>query len=271
MWAAAAASVAIGACGAPGTNAAAAANQATLNTIAWAPFGRSEIGWSTYYPRIAVEIGTTCAAPTTGFATALAKWQQRHGRLASGVFEPLTFAAMKTRWQMARPFTRINGRTACPLAPPVTMLQRSSVAEGYGGKTVLLRSGTLQAYRAMVAAARSDPGVAAEKRSFQLFSGFRDPAGDAQRCALEGNCNGIVRATCSAHRTGLALDLWVGQAAGFGPDSSADINRAAMVKSAAYRWLLVNAQRFGFVNYVFEPWHWEWTGEAVVIAGTAPG
>jgi LAS superfamily LD-carboxypeptidase LdcB len=54
----------------------------------------------------------------------------------------------------------------------------------------------------------------------------------------------------------------VGQAPGFGPDSSADPNRLAMTHGAAYRWLLANAGRFGFLNYPFEPWHWEWTGEA---------
>ncbi len=36
-----------------------------------------------------------------------------------------------------------------------------------------------------------------------------------------------------------------------------------MVQTPAYRWLLANARRFGFVNYVFEPWHWEWTGEPI--------
>ena len=28
----------------------------------------------------------------------------------------------------------------------------------------------------------------------------------------------------------------------------------------AYRWLVRYAARFGFVNYAFEPWHWEWVG-----------
>ena len=33
-------------------------------------------------------------------------------------------------------------------------------------------------------------------------------------------------------------------------------------RTAVYRWMVANAARFGFVNYPFEPWHWEWTGEA---------
>ena len=57
------------------------------------------------------------------------------------------------------------------------------------------------------------------------------------------------------------MDVYLGAARGFGPDSSADANRLYLSRSQAYRWLVYNAWRFGFVNYVFEPWHWEWTGE----------
>ena len=121
----------------------------------------------------------------------------------------------------------------------------------------------LAAYRRMAAAARREsPEIAADPRNLTLFSGFRDPAADAARCAREGNCNNVQRATCSAHRTGLAMDVYVGQAPGFPPDSSADANRLYMSRTATYRWLVANADRFGFVPYPFEPWHWEWTGEA---------
>ena len=44
-------------------------------------------------------------------------------------------------------------------------------------------------------------------------------------------------------------------------DSTADPNRLFLSRTVTYRWLLANASRFGFVNYPFEPWHWEWTGE----------
>ena len=59
---------------------------------------------------------------------------------------------------------------------------------------------------------------------------------------------------------GRAMDLYVGQAPGYGPDSTADPNRLVMSKSPAYRWLVANAHRYGFVPYAFEPWHWEWIG-----------
>ena len=95
-----------------------------------------------------------------------------------------------------------------------------------------------------------------------IFSGFRPPLDDDLRCIVEGNCQGVARADCSAHRTGLAMDVYVGQAEGLRPDSSDDSNRRAMTGTAIYRWLVANAARFGFVNYVFEPWHWEWNDPA---------
>jgi D-alanyl-D-alanine carboxypeptidase len=250
----------LSACVTPAPPGALAANTASLTGLAWAPFHRPETGWGVYAPKIAAEISTACPVATPGFAAALATWQRGHRLAPTGVFDPLTFAVMKPKWQSARPFVHIDGRSACP--PPPAILATALPSESYG-KAIRLRPGALVAFRAMLAAARRDPAIAAEPRSLTIFSGYRDPAADAARCATEGNCNGIVRATCSAHRTGLAMDLWVGNAPGQRPDSSADTNRAAMTAGPQYRWLLVNAARFGFVNYVFEPWHWEWTGEAI--------
>ena len=134
----------------------------------------------------------------------------------------------------------------------------------YGGKVMQLRAGALAAYEAMRSAARAeDPRIAADGRLMMLFSAYRSPQFDAARCAREGNCQGIVRASCSAHRTGLAMDLYLGAAPGFAPDSSADANRLFISRGPAYRWMVLNASRFGFVNYPFEPWHWEWTGEPI--------
>lgn len=241
---------------------AAAANAASYATLSWSPFGRAETGWQVYYPRIAAAVASQCAPQTPGFAAAIAVWQRAHRLPGSGVLDAATFGAMKAEWQGARPF--VHASRICPMPPPLTALVQASAAESYGGKAVLLRPRALEAYRAMIAAARkAEPALRREPRAFQIFSGFRDPAADAARCATEGNCQGIVRASCSAHRTGLAMDIWVGQAAGYGPDSSADANRLAMVATPEYRWLLANASRFGFVNYAFEPWHWEWTGEPI--------
>jgi zinc D-Ala-D-Ala carboxypeptidase len=241
---------------------AARANAASLDTLVWAPFGRTETGWASYGPLIARELRTACAPDTPGFAAALAAWAQVQRLPSDGAMNPAVFARLKGVVQTRRPFVRLSAQRVCPNPPAEGAIVQATPAEGYGGKAILLRPGALAAYRRMAAAARAeDPRIAADPRNLTLFSGYRSPAADAARCVSENNCSGLVRATCSAHRTGLAMDLYVGQAPGFGPDSSADVNRRFMSRTPTYRWLVANADRFGFVPYPFEPWHWEWTGE----------
>ena len=241
---------------------AAAANAASLTTIAWAPFGRAETGWETYAPAIARKIATTCAPATPRFAAQLAKWQAAHRLPPTGLVDAPTFEAISKQIQSRRPYVALRAGGTCPAAPEPDRLTVARPVEGYLGKRIVVRPAALAAYRRMVAAARfAVPGLRSDARWLSIFSGFRDPAADAARCATEGNCQGITRAKCSAHRTGLAFDLYVGESPGFGPDNTADGNRRVMVKTSAYKWLLANAGKFGFVNYPFEPWHWEWTGE----------
>lgn len=248
-------------CQAQGWAAAAARNTSTLNTLAWAPFGRNEIGWATYEPIIAQEIGTTCPGDSEGFAAAFAAWQGDQRLLPDGVIKADDFNRMRGVVLMRRPFVKLSAAGVCPDASDVIAEARKE--EGYSGKTVWLRPGALAAYRRMVADARREvPGFADDPFNLTIFSGYRSPSEDAARCAKDGNCDGIVRARCSAHRTGLAADMYMGHAPGYRPDDSADENRRFMSRTATYRWMLRNAHRYGFVNYPFEPWHWEWTGEA---------
>jgi zinc D-Ala-D-Ala carboxypeptidase len=250
-------------CDAPRWEQAARTNATSLRGMPWAPFGRQEHGWETYAPIIAREIQTGCPPHTPGFAGALAAWQERNGYNPDGLVSEFTFVKMKGMVQGRRPILLLSSQGICAPAAQESQLAESVSGEGYMGKAIQLRIGAFASYRRMVAAARAeDPAIAADPRYLTIFSGFRSPAYDAARCAAQGNCNGRERATCSPHRTGLAMDLYVGQAPGFPPDSSADANRLYMTKTPAYRWLLANAHRYGFVNYPFEPWHWEWTGEA---------
>jgi D-alanyl-D-alanine carboxypeptidase len=242
---------------------AAAHNAASLNALDWSPFGRAEKGWDIYAPKVADEIGARCAPETAGFARTLARWQVRHHIGVGGRLDPATFEAMKTLWQGRRPYVALRTGGVCPDAPDLVTLAAAGPEESDGGKIILLRPAALAALRRMVAAARrAVPEAAADPERLMMFSGYRGPADDAARCEIQGNCNGVVRAQCSAHRTGLAVDLVMGAAPGFDLDSSADANRLWQTKTATYRWLAANARRYGFVNYVFEPWHWEWTGEA---------
>ncbi|MDB5423443.1 MAG: D-alanyl-D-alanine carboxypeptidase [Phenylobacterium sp.] len=240
-----------------------AANAASLTALAWAPFRRAEFGWEVYAPLIAREIRTACPPQSPGFAGALAAWERAQGLPGDGTMSEADFQRLKGVMGGRRPFLLLSAKRICPAPPPMTSLEVGRPGEGYSGTVVMLRPAAFAAYRRMVAAARAeDPRIAADPRNLTIFSGFRSPEADAARCVADGNCNGVVRATCSPHRTGLALDMYVGQAPGYGPDSSADPNRLFMSRTPAYRWLVANADRFGFVPYAFEPWHWEWTGEA---------
>jgi D-alanyl-D-alanine carboxypeptidase len=248
-------------CQAPGWTDQAASNAASLRTLAWAPFRRPETGWEIYAPLVAREIATACPPDSSGFAARLAAFERRERLPVDGVLAESDFLRIKGLIQSRRPFLMSTLNAPCPDPPPPRALRASRPGEGYKGSDFRLARRALAAWRRMAAAARAeDPAIAADPDSLTVFSGYRDPAADAARCLAEGNCQGVVRAACSAHRTGRAVDLYVGQAPGYPPDSSADENRLFMSQGPAYRWLVRNADRFGFTNYPFEPWHWEWTG-----------
>jgi D-alanyl-D-alanine carboxypeptidase len=243
-----------------GLNDAAQANAASRSSLYWSPWGRPEVGWRTYEPAIARELGSACPGDSPGFAAALSRWQRAHRLDGDGRLDEATFSTLRTIWASRRPFVRIS-HIACPPGADEAALATGTAADGYEGTVVRLRPGALAAYHRMRAAARRDlpdlaPGL------LTIFSAYRSPERDAARCALEGNCHSITRASCSAHRTGLAMDINLGSAPGYPVDSSADPNRLYMSQTPAYRWLVAHAGEYGFVNYPFEPWHWEWTGEA---------
>ena len=236
-------------------------NAATLRTTTLAPFGRPEQGWQIYEPQVAHTIGTSCAPDTKAFAATLAAWQSRNRLRPTGAVDPATLGAMKFTWQHARPFIAGFEKGACPQAAADANLTDIAKSEGWLGKPGKLHAQALAALRRMAAAARAaDPRIAADRQMLTVVSAFRSPAYDAAKCASEGTCNGIAKARCSAHRTGTAVDLYVGALPGHSPVASDDANRLYQSQTPTYRWLVQNGARFGFVNYVFEPWHWEWVG-----------
>lgn len=257
-------------CPGPGFEAAARQNVVSIHGLEFAPFGRPEHGWEIYAPGIAQEISSECPPETAQFAARLAAWQGRRGLPSSGVMDAGSFSALKNAMQGHRPFLKMRSEGLCPDSPEDDGLAQLSPTESRWDKPVRLRPGALGAYRRMVAEAKREvPQISVEPELLRIFSAYRSPESDGARCATEGNCNGLVRAACSAHRTGLAMDINVGHAPGFGADSTADGNRLYQSRTAVYRWMVANAGRFGFVNYPFEPWHWEWTGEIMTASGSA--
>lgn len=241
---------------------ASAFNAASLRSASWSPFKRAESGWETYAPLVGQTIGTQCAPESAGFSAALARWRGQAGRPAAGRLDAPTLQAMGADWLRRRPFVRAMSGGRCPEPPAAGSVALARPAEGYGSKRVSLRADALAAFRRLRDAARSELAEAAkDTQVLTLVSGYRDPVEEAARCARRA-CDGLTRARCSAHRTGLAMDVYLGEAAGGDPTSSDDANRLRQSRSPAYRWLVRNAGRFGFMPYPFEPWHWEWEGSA---------
>ncbi|HEY8573169.1 M15 family metallopeptidase [Phenylobacterium sp.] len=234
---------------------AARANGAALKDLDWAPFGPPEQGWDVYEPVIAADIGTTCGGGTPGFAAALEAWQAKNGLPATGRIEPATFEKMRVIWMLRRPFVRQTRDGSCPPGASEAALQPAERDEGYWRKQVHLAPQALAAYRRMREAARREvPGAGSDRNFLVLVSGFRAPDAVYVR-------GGAARAGCSAHRTGTALDLYVGALPGSDPTSTADANRSWQAQTPIYRWLTANAGRYGFVGYPYEPWHWEYAGD----------
>ena len=236
------------------------ANAEAAYAMPWTPFGSTEWGWRPYLPLIQHELHTRCGAGTPIFASQLAGFQQTHGLAPTGLLDAATFQVFRGVWQERRPFVMARVGGLCPEPPPINQLGYLVAEEEHADRlTRLLRRDVLDAYRRLVAAARAEvPEVAANPELLQIFSGFRDPEADAARCAQQGNCDGLRRAVCSPHRTGTAVDLYVGQAPGLGVDSTSPASREYMAQTETYRWLVENVGRFGFTPYVFEPWHWEY-------------
>ena len=246
-----------------GLSDAARRNDESLRRLTFAPFRRPETGWEVYEPLMAHEIGTRCGGGSAAFASDLAAWQSAHGLEADGVVSAATFAALKAVWEARRPFVAAN-HAGCPAPPPEASLAVVPAVQSYGGKILRLRPRALAAYEQMLASARAAaPELRADPRLMTVFSAYRSPEYDAARCARDGNCQGVTRASCSPHRTGLAMDIYLGAEPGYGPDSSDDANRLFITHGGAYRWMVENAGRFGFAPYAFEPWHWEWIGEPI--------
>ncbi len=253
----------------PRYEASATSNATTLETAELKPFGRPEIGWRIYAAQVGRTIGTACAPDTNRFAGQLAKWQSHNHVRPTGAVDDATLVAMKQTWQGARPFIAAFAEGSCPAPAADRDLADAKIVEGWQGKQTELDEDALKALRRMIAAARTeDRRIARDKQMLTIVSAYRSPEYDAERCA-GGKCNGIAKARCSAHRTGTAIDLYVGAAPGFSPVSSDDKNRLFQSKTPTYRWLVANAARFGFVNYVFEPWHWEWAGDPSKLAARA--
>ena len=135
-----------------------------------------------------------------------------------------------------------------------------AIGRNHDGRSVHLTPRTAAAWRRMRRAAARD-GV-----SLRPISGFRSVRRQVElireKLARGRILRSILRSMaapgCSEHHTGRAIDI--------GSPAALDLD-GAFARTREFRWLKVNATRFGFrLSYPrsnphrirYEPWHWCW-------------
>jgi uncharacterized protein YcbK (DUF882 family) len=245
---------------APALVAAAEKNAVLKNELNWTFGGKPQRGWYLYTLLIAQTLNSQNDAATTDFAAALGVWQKQMGLSAEGVLDEDSWMAMVAQWQN----NRIQDRT---LAEPDQLLTAPSSDFFDPDRLVELRQverNTYAAYKQMIAAAIADPTLklphtssgelAADLKYFKIISAFRSREYQDRLRREAPNAGSAGLAVNSPHFTGRALDIYVGG----DPVDTRDANRGVQVETPAYRWLVRNAERFGFRPYFYEPWHWEY-------------
>jgi len=241
--------------GAARTNAftAAAASNATLrNELTWTFGGKQQRGWYLYDLLIKKTLDSQHDPITDDFAATLASWQKRRGLSSDGVLNEDSLMALVSQWQG----NRLKDRTPASAdqlitAPPSDFYDPERTAE-----LRQVERRTYEAYKRMMAAAAADPElkIGPSDQYLKIVSAFRSREYQDELRRKSPNAGSAGLAVNSPHFTGRALDLYVGGS----PVDTQDSNRAIQVNTRAYRWLVRNAERFGFRPYFYEPWHWEY-------------
>jgi hypothetical protein len=232
------------------------------NNLEWNFGGKTQRGWNLYTLLIGDLIGANQEGAPDEFASQLSLWQRKVGIEPSGVLDRDTWSQMIGVFQSRR----MNGR----IYPTPNDLVTIPISDCYDtARPEALRSAerqTFAAYKRMVAAAAADSTVGLrvaadgqldpDEKYLKIVSAFRSREHQELLRKQSPNSGRAGLAVNSPHFTGRALDLYVGGE----PVSTKDDNRAIQTRTAAYKWLVKNAARFGFRPYFYEPWHWEYVG-----------
>jgi len=245
----------------PSAFASAATENASLrNELTWTFGGKQQRGWYLYDLLIGETLNEHDDSTTTDFAESLAKWQKKRGLGADGVLDEDSLMAMVSFWQSNRLKNKAYATPDQLLTAPTSDFYDPSRAD----ELRQVERNTYAAYKKMIAAAIADPSLklahaapgelAPREQYLKIVSAFRsrDYQDNLRRQSPNSSSAGL--AVNSPHFTGRALDLYVGGS----PVDTKDSNRAIQVNTPVYRWLVRNADRFGFRPYFYEPWHWEY-------------
>ena len=230
------------------------------NDLEWTFGGKTQHGWYLYTPLINRLLNTTNDVNSVGFAKSLSVWQKKMGLPSIGVLNDQTLYGMITVWQGARFKSREIPRPDQLLTAPISDFYDPT-------RELELRQverETYAAYKRMVAAAAADRSLklahtaknelAPGEKFLKIVSAFRSREYQDKLRRESPNSGSAGLAVNSPHFTGRALDLYVGG----DPVDTRDSNRKVQVETRVYKWLVRNAERFGFRPYFYEPWHWEY-------------
>lgn len=239
---------------------AAAENGRLQYSLRWTFGGKAQTGWFIYESLIRQTTGATQGAGTAEFAGAVAVWQQQFGLPTNGKLDSETLYKMVEWWQSRR----LNDATY----PAPNQLLTAPISDFYdptrSSELLRVERQTYAAYKRMIAAAAKDPTLnlkttkngelSPDEKFLKIVSSFRSREYQAQLRKQSPNSGRAGLAMNSPHFTGHALDIYVGGE----PVTTRDFNRAEQVRTPAYKWLVKNAEKFGFYPYYYEPWHWEY-------------
>jgi zinc D-Ala-D-Ala carboxypeptidase len=230
---------------------AAATNVTLRNELTWTFGGKQQRGWYLYDLLIGKTLDTRHDAASSDFAVALATWKRKRGLSADGILDEDALMSMVSQWQSNRLKNRAVAQPDQLLIAPAADFYDPSRAD----ELRQVERNTYSAYKEMLAAAKADPDLKLPAKYLKIISAFRSREYQENLRKKSPNAGSAgLAVNNSPHFTGRALDLYVGG----DPVDTKDANRAIQVNTPAYRWLVRNAERFGFRPYFYEPWHWEY-------------
>lgn len=248
-------------------------NQNLKFNSTWAFGGKSQRGWYLYESLIQKLVNTNASAETPEFASAVAFWQQEQGFAPTGIVDNTTFKRMTETWQAQRLGRRGSYATEDVLySAPISDFWD----QGRDQARLKVERETYAAYKKMLAAAAKDKSLnlkltangelAPEEKFLRIVSGFRSREHQEALRRQSPNSGSAGLAVNSPHFTGHALDIYVGGE----PVTTKDFNRQLQVQTPVYKWLVKNAEKFGFYPYFYEPWHWEYVPQNLRQPAASP-
>lgn len=233
-------------------------------------FYARKLGWGKHFRRIAQTLGFSGRLPGfKAFTLAVSRWQRQQGLRGDGIIGANSWARMRRSLGPATskpPLKRVPPTSFTPTAvesPGGGRVKNKTppaeadlvTLEGYRGKPIRLHRHAAIAWNELLRAARSE-GL--PKPLLRIISGYRDPKHQQRlwKKALkkygspEQARKWVARPGRSAHQSGRAIDFYLGGKIG-------SRYAAGLRKKPAYKWMVMNAERFGFYPYRREPWHWE--------------